>query len=68
MISAQLIEKVRKVPSYYEKEIEDFIDAILHSQLASRPKSRRQFGLLKGKLIMAPDFDEPLEDFKDYES
>lgn len=26
----------------------------------------RQFGLLKGKYIMAPDFDEPLEDFKDY--
>jgi len=26
----------------------------------------RQFGLHKGKYIMAPDFDEPLEDFKDY--
>ncbi|WP_222837332.1 DUF2281 domain-containing protein [Dyadobacter fermentans] len=26
----------------------------------------RQFGLHKGKYIMAPDFDEPLEDFEDY--
>ena len=26
----------------------------------------RQFGLHKGKYIMAPDFDEPLEDFNDY--
>lgn len=24
------------------------------------------FGLLKGKIKMAPDFDEPLEDFKEY--
>ena len=26
----------------------------------------RGFGSLKGKIWMAPDFDEPLEDFKDY--
>ncbi|MGV3604552.1 MAG: DUF2281 domain-containing protein [Dyadobacter fermentans] len=26
----------------------------------------RQFGLHKGKYIMAPDFEEPLEDFEDY--
>lgn len=24
------------------------------------------FGCLKGKIHMSPDFDEPLEDFKDY--
>lgn len=24
------------------------------------------FGCLKGKIWMSPDFDEPLEDFKDY--
>jgi hypothetical protein len=24
------------------------------------------FGCLRGKITMAPDFDEPLEDFKDY--
>ncbi|MBX2896502.1 MAG: DUF2281 domain-containing protein [Cyclobacteriaceae bacterium] len=24
------------------------------------------FGRLKGKIILAPDFDEPLEDFKEY--
>ncbi|MCX6865014.1 MAG: DUF2281 domain-containing protein [Verrucomicrobia bacterium] len=26
----------------------------------------RGFGCLRGKIWMAPDFDEPLEDFKDY--
>ena len=30
--------------------------------------SLRGFGCLRGKIRMAPDFDEPLEDFKDYMS
>ena len=24
------------------------------------------FGCLRGKILLSPDFDEPLEDFKDY--
>ncbi len=27
---------------------------------------KRQFGSAKGLISMAPDFDEPLEDFKEY--
>ncbi len=30
------------------------------------PKNLQGFGCLQGKIWMAPDFDEPLEDFKDY--
>ena len=30
------------------------------------PRSRPRFGALKGKISMAPDFDAPLEDFKEY--
>jgi hypothetical protein len=29
-------------------------------------ESLKGFGCLKGKIWMAPDFDDPLEDFKDY--
>lgn len=29
-------------------------------------KRKRQFGSAKGLISMAPDFDEPLEDFKEY--
>ena len=28
--------------------------------------SLKGFGCLRGKIVMASDFDEPLEDFKDY--
>lgn len=30
------------------------------------PRYERKIGTAKGKIIMAPDFDEPLEDFKEY--
>jgi hypothetical protein len=31
-----------------------------------KKKRKRGFGSAKGLIKMAPDFDEPLEDFKDY--
>ena len=35
---------------------------------ASNPSSLKGFGCLKGRISMTADFDEPLEDFKDYMS
>jgi antitoxin (DNA-binding transcriptional repressor) of toxin-antitoxin stability system len=36
------------------------------SRIISLEKRPRQFGSAKGLIIMADDFDEPLEDFKEY--
>jgi len=33
---------------------------------AKPPKKRRRFGSAKGLIEMADDFNQPLEDFKDY--
>jgi Protein of unknown function (DUF2281) len=44
----------------------DFI-AFLRSQDSNQArKKEREFGCVKGAMYMAPDFDAPLEDFKDY--
>jgi antitoxin (DNA-binding transcriptional repressor) of toxin-antitoxin stability system len=32
----------------------------------ARPKLRPQFGSAKGLIVIADDFDEPLEDFSEY--
>lgn len=32
----------------------------------ARAKKQRQFGSAKGMIVMAEDFDEPLEDFAEY--
>jgi len=34
--------------------------------VARPPRARPQRGCLKGKIWMSPDFDAPLEEFKDY--
>jgi hypothetical protein len=33
---------------------------------AVTPPARPQFGCLAGKIELAPDFDEPLDDFQDH--
>jgi hypothetical protein len=35
-------------------------------EAAAGSSGRPQFGCLAGKIYLAPDFDEPLEDFQDY--
>ena len=35
-------------------------------EIAAVPGGLKGFGCMKGKIWMAPDFDEPLEDFKEY--
>jgi len=35
-------------------------------EAAEAPCTRPQFGFLAGKIALAPDFDEPLDEFKDY--
>lgn len=31
-----------------------------------QPKTKRPFGISKGAFTLSPDFDEPLDDLKDY--
>lgn len=47
----------------------DLIDFLKFKHVKAQvdpPKKKREFGSLKGEMYMAPDFDEPLEDFKEY--
>ncbi len=37
------------------------------SAAASAPAALNGFGCLRGQISLAPDFNEPLEDFKDYQ-
>ena len=45
----------------------DFIEFLTQKYLpAKKKKTIPQYGSLKGTFKMSGDFDEPLEDFKDY--
>ena len=77
-----LYNKIISMPSDLAEEVNDFVDFVLQKKqrngvetpapekkntdgnLEKLPESG--FGCMKGMFKMSPDFDEPLEDFKDY--
>ncbi len=61
-----LYNKLAMLPDSFKQDVSDFIDKLLAKNSHSPNKIVSGFGSLKGKIIMADDFDEPLECFKDY--
>lgn len=70
MIEEQmLLAKINGLPHQLRQEVLHYIEFLQEKYAAQiqpqRPK-KRQAGSAKGKYTIAPDFDAPLEDFKDY--
>jgi hypothetical protein len=67
---ADLIQKLTTLPLHLQKEVIDFVEFLHYKmqQQHSLPKSVKKptFGYAKGFFTMSDDFDEPLEDFKEY--
>lgn len=64
MTDAQLYAKISPLPPDLKKEVSDFVEFL---KWKAKPKlQERQFGCAKGLIEIRPDFDEPLEDFKEY--
>lgn len=74
MDNSVLYSKLAMLPESMKSEVADFIDFLLSKANKEKPenkpkeekKSGPRFGSMKGLIIMKPDFDEPLEDFKEY--
>ncbi|TAF23941.1 MAG: DUF2281 domain-containing protein [Runella slithyformis] len=60
-----LVAKIEKLPPEKQVEVEDFVDFLASRKLVYAEK-KPVFGSFKGKIEMADDFDEPLDDFKEY--
>jgi hypothetical protein len=58
-----ILEKVKHLSPNQKKQVLDFIE-FLEKKNDQRP--RPTFGSGKGTFEMMPDFDEPLDDFKEY--
>ncbi|MGZ3872658.1 MAG: type II toxin-antitoxin system VapB family antitoxin [Mucilaginibacter sp.] len=66
-------KRIAKLPENLKLKAERYIDALLDEAKKTantNPKTEvngnRGYGSLKGKIWMSEDFNEPLEDFKDY--
>ncbi|HLP47510.1 MAG TPA: DUF2281 domain-containing protein [Candidatus Kapabacteria bacterium] len=61
--------KFNVLPDNLKEEVMNFIDFLLERKPKGiktvKPKTPK-FGSCKGMFEMSPDFDEPLEDFKEY--
>lgn len=66
MTNTSLKLEINSLPKELRTEVANFVEFL---KTKSKPKSKlkvREFGFAKGKIILSPDFDEPLDEFKDY--
>ncbi len=63
MTDLSLYTKISSLPDYLKSEVVDFID-FLHSKRKNeiiKSKKGRMFCYAKGKIILKPGFDDPIE-------
>lgn len=68
-----IIRETESLPEYLKKELLDFLLFLKdkqHKRLSAKgpvqPLTKPAFGCGKVKVKMSTDFDEPLDEFKDY--
>ena len=66
MTNLQLYSALSSLPTDLKKEVQDFIEFLQLKAKKQSPVKQRVFGAAKGFFTMHEDFDEPLDDFKDY--
>ena len=66
MSSLSIYTKLETLPKNLKQEVSDFIDFLMEKSTKKKKKVIPQFGSAKGKIKMSPDFDAPLDDFKEY--
>jgi hypothetical protein len=68
MSDLSLYIRISSLPSQLKTEISDYLDFLVSKRLNKRKQSNRhpKAGCMKGTFKMSADFDEPLDDFKEY--
>lgn len=66
MTTSHLLTKLNSLPDYLQNEVNDFVDFLMLKSNRGTEINRPKFGSAKGFYEISDDFDEPLEDFKEY--
>ncbi len=66
MNDIQLYAKLSALKPSLKSEVYDFVDFLFTKQKAEVKPKKPVFGCAKGRFKMAPDFDAPLDDLKEY--
>ncbi|MEM7133493.1 MAG: DUF2281 domain-containing protein [Chloroflexota bacterium] len=63
---SQFLEIIERILRGEEVIIAQNEEPVIKMIAIEKPKKQRKFGSAKGMIILADDFDEPLEDFAKY--
>jgi hypothetical protein len=68
MTEQLILRELHSLPESLKVEVLHFVQFLKKETTKGEksPRKRRQAGSAEGKYILAPDFDAPLEDFKEY--
>ncbi len=68
MKQSEIIQKLSKLPEDMLQSASDYIDFLLQKAQKDADKDfeQRMFGIGKGKGKIASDFNDPIDDMKDY--
>jgi hypothetical protein len=66
MSTIDLVNQIESLPEESKKEIEEHVQTLLTKKVQKKISMAELCGIFKGKITVSPDFDEPLEDFKEY--
>ncbi len=64
--SLQLYKKISRLPADLKKEVNDFVDFLLNKKKSQIRKKQPKFVAAKGQIYTSSDFDEPLDEMKNY--
>ncbi|MGN6605164.1 MAG: type II toxin-antitoxin system VapB family antitoxin, partial [Ginsengibacter sp.] len=66
MNDTQLLSQISSLPDSIKREVLDFVEFLKQKSQKKSKAKERVFGYAKGYFKLSDNFDEPLEDFKDY--
>ncbi len=61
-----LLNKIKFLPDDVKYDIIRLIDDFYNYPKIKKDKNKRLFGFSKGSVIIPDNFDDPIDDFKDY--
>jgi len=67
MNDIEIYKKLKRLSPPLKKEADDFIEFLLSKKERDDSRPKRPLGLAKGLIEMNDDFDDPLDDFKEYD-
>jgi hypothetical protein len=71
MIKTAILKNVEKLPESVKQAVLDYTEFLVNQYAPESPKTEKAakrggLGIWQGKIWMSDDFDEPIEDLKDY--